>query len=367
MKKRLIFALAVVVMAMQLNAQEVKKSEVYEIMDRVASWQCQQELKHRPADWTNGALYAGMMAWAKMAEDERYIDWLIKQGETCQWSKMPRAERERYHADDYAVGMMYLEMYRLKKDKKMLQPMKEHLDYIIANPSSRSMDHNWWRDESPAQRWTWCDALFMAPTVFAKMYSITGERKYLEFMNKEYRVTTDFLYDHVEHLYYRDSRYFHQKEPNGKKMFWGRGNGWVFGGLAIILPELKDNYPEKMWYEKLFTDMAHKIASLQDENGYWHASMLDQESYPNPETSSTGFFVYGLAWGINNGYLDREKYLPVVLKGWKALTEAVYPDGKLGWVQPIGENPKKTKKSMTEVYGVGAFLKAGSEVYKLAE
>jgi len=365
MKRIILAGMAFVLLVNIAPAQKIQKQEVYSIMDKVASWQINQPLKHRPADWTNGALYAGMMDWAKMAEDQKFMDWLIGQGEKCNWSKMPRAERERYHADDYAVVMMYLDIYKIKKDAKMIKPMKAHLDYMIANPSTRSMDHNWWRDESPAQRWTWCDALFMAPTVFAKMYGITVERKYLEFMNKEYHATTDFLYDHVEHLFYRDSRFFAKKEPNGEKLFWGRGNGWVFGGLSIILTELNDTYKEKMWYEKLFTDMASKIKDTQDKDGYWHTSMLDQKSYPNPETSSTGFFVYGLAWGINNGYLSKETYLPVVEKGWNALCDAVYPDGKLGWVQPIGEDPRKTKKNMTEVYGVGAFLKAGSEVYKL--
>ena len=366
--KKIYLCFALLAFVAVSSAQKLpKKSEVVEIMTSVADWQIAQEIRHRPADWTMGALYSGMMEWAKMAEDEKYINWLIDRGDLCKWDKNPRHVSERYHADDYAVGMMYLEMYRKKKDPKMKKLIKHHMDYQIANPSSRSMDHNWWRDERAAQRWTWCDALFMAPTVFAKMYGITGERKYLDFMNKEYRVSTDFLYDHTEHLFYRDSRYFHQREPNGKKMFWGRGNGWVFGGLAIILPELKNSYTEKMWYEKLFTDMAAKIKSTQDKDGYWHASMLDQKSYPNPETSSTGFFVFGLAWGINNGYLPKDEYLPVVLKGWKALCKAVYPDGKLGWVQPIGENPKETKKEMTEVYGVGAFLMAGKEIYQLVK
>ena len=113
--------------------------------------------------------------------------------------------------------------------------------------------------------------------------------------------------------------------------------------------------------------MAVKLLGLQDEKGYWHASMLDPESFPNPEMSSTAFFVYGLAWGINNGYLDKETYLPAVEKGWKILVESVWPDGKLGWVQPIGENPKNVTAEMTEVYGVGGFLLAGSEVIKLAK
>ena len=113
--------------------------------------------------------------------------------------------------------------------------------------------------------------------------------------------------------------------------------------------------------------MCERVSDLQDEDGYWHASLLDTETYPNPETSSSGFFVYALTYGINSGLLEKEKYLPVVMKGWKALEDAVFPDGKLGWVQPVGAAPQETTKDMTEVYGVGSFLLAGSEVYRLIE
>jgi len=104
-----------------------------------------------------------------------------------------------------------------------------------------------------------------------------------------------------------------------------------------------------------FIEMSGRVSGLQDKDGYWHASMFDQQSYPNPETSSSGFFVYALAYGINSGLLDKEKYMPIVMKGWDALVDSVFPDAKLGWVQPNGENPRLTTKEMTEDYGVGAF------------
>ena len=113
--------------------------------------------------------------------------------------------------------------------------------------------------------------------------------------------------------------------------------------------------------------MAEKVASRQGDTGFWHASMLDHESYPNGETSCTGFFCHALAYGINAGYLDREKYTPIVIKAWQALVSAVFADGKLGWVQPIGEDPKNVTAEMTEVYGVGAFLLAGTEMLQLVD
>lgn len=105
---------------------------------------------------------------------------------------------------------------------------------------------------------------------------------------------------------------------------------------------------------------------MQSADGYWHASLLDPASYPSPETSATGFIVYALAYGVNQHLLDKDAFLPVLEKGWKALTDAVEKNGKLGYVQPIGADPRKVTRDMTEVYGVGAFLMAGCELYQMA-
>ncbi len=46
------------------------------------------------------------------------------------------------------------------------------------------------------------------------------------------------------------------KEPNGNRIFWSRGNGWVLGGLALILQDMPKNYKHRAFYETLFKDMA---------------------------------------------------------------------------------------------------------------
>jgi rhamnogalacturonyl hydrolase YesR len=91
-------------------------------------------------------------------------------------------------------------------------------------------------------------------------------------------------------------------------------------------------------------------------------SLLAKEAYPAPETSGSGFMTYGLAWGLNNGHLDAATYEPVVKKGWSALVNAVGDDGKLGWVQPVGSAPDSVFATDSQLYGVGAFLLAASEM-----
>jgi unsaturated rhamnogalacturonyl hydrolase len=347
---------------------DLNKTDIKTVLKEVADWQVKAPLTHDPADWTNGALYAGMAEWAGISGNDYYFEWLKGISEKNRWSYMVRKNPlGRYHADDYCVGQTYIELYRKYKDKNMIRPMRVYLDQILKDPAKGDLkfvntDTYW-----STQRWSWCDALFMGPTVWAKMANVTGKRKYLDFMYNEYKATTDYLYDKEEHLYFRDSNYFTRKEANGAKVFWGRGNGWVFAGLPIIIRELPAKYANKDFFISLFKEMAAKLLSVQSADGFWHASLLDPASYPSPEMSATAFFVYGLAWGVNNGYLDKQTYLPSIVKGWKSMVTSVWPDGKVGFIQPIGADPKSVTRDMTEVYGVGGFLMAGTEITRLID
>jgi rhamnogalacturonyl hydrolase YesR len=347
---------------------DLNKSDVKTILKAVADWQIRTPLTHELADWTNGALYSGMVEWAGIAGDNSYFEWLKGLCEKTGWSHMKRDNPlGRYIADDYCVGQTYIELYRKYKEDSMIKPMQSYFDSIIANPATDGLkfvdtDTYW-----STSRWSWCDALFMGPTVWAKMANVTGQKKYLDFMYKEYNATNDYLYDKDEDLYFRDSNYFTKKEANGAKVFWGRGNGWAFAGLPIIIRELPANYKHKDYFVKIYKRMAARLLSLQSSDGFWHASLLDPSSYPSPEMSATAFFVYGMAWGVNNGYLDKAAYLPAIVKGWKSMVTSVWPDGKVGYIQPIGSDPKKVTREMTEVYGVGGFLLAGTEISRLIE
>jgi rhamnogalacturonyl hydrolase YesR len=346
-----------------LNVHDVKN-----VLKTVADWQLKTPLTHEPADWTNAALYAGMVQWAPVAGDNKYYDWLKDICEKTGWTYNPRKNpAERYHADDYCIGQTYIELFRKYKDPKMIDPMKSYFDKILADPAKGDLKFEFTDEYAATQRWSWCDALFMGPTVWAKMANVTGERKYLDFMYNEYKATTDYLYDKDEDLFYRDSNYFTRKEANGKKVFWGRGNGWVFAGLPVIIKELPAGYEHKDYFTGIYKKMAARLLALQSADGFWHASMLDPASYPNPEMSATAFFVYGMAWGVNNGYLDKKAYLPAIEKGWRSMVTSVWPDGKVGYIQPIGADPKSVTKEMTEVYGVGGFLMAGTEIMKMIE
>ena len=339
---------------------EISQSEIMEAMARVADWQMENPGNHHNRDWTKAALFKGFSEFARIHPAEKYMNYVYQVCEANEWKLGDR----KYHADDHCIGQTYINLYRKYQDPEMIKHIQQRFNWILDNQPDTELKFG---TKNSQRRWNWCDAIFMSPTVWAQLYNITGDKKYFNYLKKELNATTDYLYDEKENLYFRDSNYFDRCESNCEKVFWGRGNGWVLGGLTEIIENTKDRKWFNRKYVKIYQDMSRKIASLQGEEGYWHASLLDPESYPAPETSCSGFFCYGLAWGINNGYLDKEEFFPVVKKSWQALVKAVHPNGKLGYVQQIGKDPRKTNYLQTEVYGVGAFLLAGTEMLKLAE
>jgi unsaturated rhamnogalacturonyl hydrolase len=331
---------------------KLKRADILKAMKLVADWQIKHSNDRYNIDWTYAALYDGLLAAARTTGERKYNDWVLKVAQDYKWQLAPRFA----HADDEAIGLTYLTLYNESHNAEELAPTREGMDKLIGRP-----------DDPKENLWWWCDALYMAPKVLAQLSLTTKDHRYLDFKDHVWWITSAALYDPAEHLYYRDNRFLTMREANGQKIFWSRGNGWVLAGLAMVLQRMPDNYPSRAKYIEQYKQMAERIAALQPSDGVWRASLLDPASYPNPEISGTAFFTYGLAWGIHHGLLDRKKYLPIVEKSWQGMLTHIYADGRLGSIQPIGGEPGKFKPSSSYVYGVGAFLLAGSELNQISK
>jgi len=360
--KKIPFAVLVSFLCASLgHAGEPRRAEVLAVLERAADWQLAHPGRWKADEWHNGAFYTGVMALAGLSASPRFHDAMMAVGEKQQWQLGPRP----YHADDHCIGQMYAELYFQHGDTKMIAPMRERFDYILAHPKDDNLDFDEKRNPDRLDRWSWCDALFMAPPAWIRLWKATGDRRYLDFAVEKWWVTSAFLYDQEEHLYFRDSTLFERREKNGRKIFWSRGNGWVMGGLVRMLQLLPADHPARPRFEQQFRELAAKVITCQQPDGLWRASLLDPASYPMKESSGSGFYCYAIAWGVNEGLLPRETYAAAARKAWAALAGFVQPDGKLTHVQPVGFTPVTFDENHTEPYGVGAVLLAGSEVWRL--
>jgi unsaturated rhamnogalacturonyl hydrolase len=328
-----------------------KRNDVKKALRKVADWQLERARSDFNKDWTYAALYAGFMAVPASVAGTRYQDAMLEMGKSFAWQLGPRVG----HADDQAIGQTYVQLYLQHHDPAMMAPTREGFEAAMRMPDN---------PEKPL--WWWCDALFMAPPVLAELTKATGDRRYLTFLNHEWSITSARLYDPTQHLFYRDATFLHQHEANGKNVFWSRGNGWVMAGLVRVLEYMAQNDPLRTRYVQQLQEMAAAVAPLQGDDGLWRPGLLDPGAYRLPENSGSAFITYALAYGVREHLLDRERYLPVVKKAWGGLLSHIYEDGRLGCIQPIGAAPGEFTVTSSYVYGVGAYLLAGSEIYKLS-
>jgi unsaturated rhamnogalacturonyl hydrolase len=347
------------------SAAELEPGPIAAALKRSADWQLANPSGTEIRDWIIAPLYDGLLRSASATGDAKYLAAVIRMGTQSGWTASNRV----YHADDHAVGHAWLDIYLMDRSRKQrLEPMRDRLSGVIANPVTEKLAHGSkpkTQGVSVSDRWTWCDALYMAPPTLARLFTATGDRKYLDFLDREFQFTYDHLYDPAEKLFFRDATFFEKKTPSGNKTFWSRGNGWVYGGLALMLEHLPKDHPKRGFYETLFKEMTTAILAAQQPDGLWRPSLLDPTEVPEGETSGSGFFTFGLAWGINHGLLDRAAHLPAVTRAWTGLMTRVKPDGLVGYVQPVGAAPDHLEPGDTQDYGTGAFLLAGSEILSL--
>jgi rhamnogalacturonyl hydrolase YesR len=338
-----------------LEVQNIKN-----IMRKTADWQLANPFTKRPRiDWHWGAFYIGLEALYEATKEERYLNEMINIGQEFNWKIMD----DIYHADRLTIADVYTWLYEIKKDPVMIDKTRWAMD--IHKAREVKPDVRFENNDYKYEWWTWCDALFMAPPSFARMYEATGDSSYLKYADEHCWITSDYLYSKEDSLFFRDDRFFEKKSLNGRKVFWGRGNGWVAAGLARMLDIIPKTYPSRKKFENQFKEMAYKLLSLQREEGLWTASLYDPDELPLGESSGSAFFTFALTWGINNGLLDKEVFEPAVKKGWSALCSNVNEWGRLGYVQQVAGDPYPFFEYQWQVYATGAFLLCGKEMITL--
>ena len=341
----------------RIGDEAFQRDAIVSLMRHVNEYTRTHPYAETDRNWIRGTYYTGVMGLYRTTGDDAVLrqamDWGEKHGFQVGGRDSP--------PNKFTCVQTWTELYQIKHDPKMLEDAVRWVH--SGSPTSPVLGHVWYLEGGVR----YADSLYVAPPAFARLYRATRDPHYLRLMDAMFWDVKEEIYDPEYRLFYRDKRYFDSTTKAGKKVFWARGNGWVHAALARILEVIPGDHDTRPRYLRLYREMAGAIAAAQPGDGLWRSNLADPEDYSNPETSGTAFFTFSLAWGINAGILDASEYLPVVQKGWRGLVAAVQSSGKLGWVQPVGGDPRSAGPNQTHEYAVGLFLLAGEEMVKLAD
>lgn len=363
--------------SLPLSAKTWTADQVKELITRVNTYWQQNNKAETRSFWDPAAYHTGNMEVYKLLKDDKQLDYTRRWAYHNNWSGATEADPSRWKYANYGEGkdyvlfgdwqvcfQTYIDLYNLAianggtdaDNYFMVKRAKEVMHYEAYSKK----DDYWW----------WSDALYMVMPVMTKMYKLTGDVQYLDKLYENLLYSDRIMLDQETGLYFRDARYVYpnHKSVNGKKDFWARGDGWVLAGLAKVLQDLPKDYKHYKFFVDKFQCLADIVAKTQQKDGYWTRSILDPNHAPGPETSGTAFFAYGIMWGVNNGFLAKKDYKKCIDRAWQYISEtAVQADGKVGYVQPIGDRaiPGQTVDANSQAnFGVGAVLLAACEYYR---
>lgn len=363
--------------SLPISAKTWTADQVKELITRVNTYWQQNNKAETRSFWDPAAYHTGNMEVYKLLKDDKQLDYTRRWAYHNNWSGATEADPSRWKYANYGEGkdyvlfgdwqvcfQTYIDLYNLAianggtdaDNYFMVKRAKEVMHYEAYSKK----DDYWW----------WSDALYMVMPVMTKMYKLTGDVQYLDKLYENLLYSDRIMLDQETGLYFRDARYVYpnHKSVNGKKDFWARGDGWVLAGLAKVLQDLPKDYKHYKFFVDKFQRLADIVAKTQQKEGYWTRSILDPNHAPGPETSGTAFFAYGIIWGVNNGFLAKKDYKKCIDRAWQYLSEtAVQADGKVGYVQPIGDRaiPGQTVDANSQAnFGVGAVLLAACEYYR---
>ena len=377
MKKLLVLTCLLGVTSLQ--AKTWKADEVKDMIRKVNSyWQTNNPAEVR-AFWDNAAYHTGNMEVYKLFSEEggkrkeegkQMLDYSIRWAEHNQWKGATEPDPANWKYKQYGEGQdyvlfgdwqicfqTYIDLYNIEERGERQEVRVARAKEVMGYEADSKAHDYWW----------WADALYMAMPVLTKMYKLTGDTKYLRKLYENILYSDSIMLDYETRLYFRDGKYVYPKHKtaSGKKDFWARGDGWVLAGLAKVLQDMPESYVRQPFFVEKYVNMARAVKKTQQPQGHWTRSMMDPQQAPGYETSGTAFFCYGLLWGVNHGYLSKKEFGTTIEKAWNYLTTiALQRDGKIGYVQPIGERaiPGQTVDANSQAnFGVGAFLLAACE------
>eukprot|EP01113_Clastostelium_recurvatum_P044528 TRINITY_DN752_c0_g1_i2.p1 TRINITY_DN752_c0_g1~~TRINITY_DN752_c0_g1_i2.p1 ORF type:complete len:393 (+),score=91.76 TRINITY_DN752_c0_g1_i2:41-1219(+) len=240
------------------------------------------------------------------------------------------------HIGLFPIAYLARDAYNVKKGNTRnpddLEVAKTIADrYIIQWPlrlSDGTFSRNaGWGGKSGGAAFVWCDDMFMGMALPARLSVITRDPKYIDSIGTMQLTYNKHLVDTTDNIYHHG---YDAQDNQQSCCKWGRANGWTVMSHVEVLLSLKtfnDSAHQKTFAQVLDVFRAHAagVAKLQAGTGAWHQILNETTTYL--ETSATAMFLLSFITGVQEGWLDKAQFDPVIQRAYSALANTVTSTG----------------------------------------
>jgi len=269
------------------------------------------DLQKPTVHYAEDSTWYAAVEFAKLTKDKNLMTALTRRFDPILTPEGRKSISMTRHVDHAVFGIVPLELYIQTKDTKYLE-----LGKMLADQQWEKPD----KDGLSDQTRFWVDDMYMITMLQVQAYRATHNKIYLDRAALE-------MAAYLDKLQQPNGLFYHGPEF---PFFWGRGNGWVAGGMAELLSDLPAGHPKRARIMECYLKMMASLLKFQDADGMWHQLIDHPESYK--ETSCTGMFTFAMITGVKKGWLKDQAYSQAARKGWLALIRYIDADGNIGEV-----------------------------------
>ncbi|MGB7158018.1 MAG: glycoside hydrolase family 88 protein [Tepidisphaeraceae bacterium] len=277
---------------------------------------------------------------------KRYVEPFIDEtGKIATESYDPK----KYRLDDVLPGRVLLLLHEQTGDARYLVGPRQLAEQLKHQP--RTSDGGYWHKQIyPNQMWL--DGIFMDCPFMTEFGRETTEPAWYDEAANQILMIAQHTRDPRTGLYYHgwdESKKEKWADPKTglSRNFWGRAVGWYAIGIAETLRTMPKDHPRRAEIIEVSRNLADAIARVQDpQTGLWW-QVLDQGGREGNylESSASSMFVYALAAGVRDGYLD-PKHAAVARRGYDGIIQH--------FIEVDAASGRVSLKETCQVAGLGA-------------
>jgi unsaturated rhamnogalacturonyl hydrolase len=345
-------------------------------------------------DYTNGLLSLSLLKMGERIGDEAMRDYGARISTTyvADDGSIHTYRLDEYNIDMITPGKVVLLEWQRTGEERYRQAAQLLRRQLTEQPRT-SEGGFWHKQRYPYQMWL--DGLYMGAPFYAHYAELFNEPESFNDITDQFHFIDRRTYDPKENLHYhawdeKREQPWADKETGLSANFWGRASGWFAMAVVDALDFIPRDHPRRGVMLDIARRLAVGIEKHQDADGLWWQVL----NYPGregnyQEATVATMYVYFLTKAVNEGYLPRDRYLPVARRGFDGLTRKLIRIGEQGDVNLIqcvevsglgGLNLRRTmpRDGSFEYYisepivendlkGVGPFILAGIELQRAAE